>query len=74
MAHLDIPEHWTPEQAMAVYEFLEALLTQVFEQYDSPLGKLFAEQFHADHYRPPSDQYDLLDDPINPDDPDDIIF
>ncbi len=74
MAHPHIPEHWSPEQALAVFEFLETLLTQVFEQYDPPLGDLFAEQFYADHYGPPPDQYDLLDDSIDPDDPDDIFF
>jgi hypothetical protein len=63
MSHIPIPEHGSPAQALAVYEFLEVPLTQVFEQYDHPLGQLFAEQYHADHYRPPSDQYDLLDDP-----------
>jgi hypothetical protein len=31
MSQISIPEHGSPEQALAVYEFLQKLLTHVFE-------------------------------------------
>jgi hypothetical protein len=74
MSHPNIPKHWSSEQLLAVYELLDSLLRQVFEQYDPPLGKLFAKQFHAELYRPPENQYDLFDEPVDPNNPDDIPF
>ena len=40
-----IPEHWSPEQALAVYEFLDELRDRVWDRYREQLiEQLQAEQ------------------------------
>ncbi len=37
MNHLPIPNHWSPHQALAVLDFLEALHQAIWEAYQEPL-------------------------------------
>jgi len=32
-----VPDHWTPDQALAVYEFLQDLIDTVWDRYDTDL-------------------------------------
>lgn len=57
---LPLPDHWTPEQALAVYELLTDLAETVWNQYELALIELLApkpEQHDAA-------QPDLFDDPL----------
>ena len=42
MHPLTIPEHWSPEQALAVYAFLQDLSRQISQRYPAPLTPLSA--------------------------------
>ena len=37
---LQLPDHWTPEQALAVYEFLTELADALWNRYEIPLIEL----------------------------------
>ena len=39
-----IPDDWSPEQALAVYEFLDALRDRLWDRYQDPI----IEQLRAD--------------------------
>ncbi len=39
-----LPRHWSPEQAMAVYEFLQLLSEQLWHQYHAEFVDLLGEQ------------------------------
>ena len=40
-----IPDHWSPEQALAIYEFLDELRDRVWDRYREPIiAQLRAEQ------------------------------
>jgi hypothetical protein len=39
---LQLPGHWTPEQALAVYELLNELAESVWNRYEIPLNELLA--------------------------------
>ncbi len=39
-----LPRHWSPEQAMAVYEFLQLLSEQLWLQYRADFVELLGEQ------------------------------
>ena len=41
----DIPQYWSPEQALAVYEWLDALREQVLERY----GEQITEQMRREY-------------------------
>ena len=61
-APLQVPEDWTPQQALAVYEFLTQAAEAVWERYEVELLPLV----QSDPRTPDSLQLDLLD-------PDDAI-
>ncbi len=44
MARFDIPQHWSADQALAVYEVLETLAQSVWETYQTPLVELIQSQ------------------------------
>ena len=44
MALFDIPQHWSADQALAVYELLETLAQSVWETYQTPLIELIQSQ------------------------------
>ena len=46
---LQLPDHWTPEQALAVYDLLNALAESVWNRYETPLLELIV---------PDLDEYD----------------
>ena len=52
MALFDIPQHWSPDQALAVYELLETLAQSVWETYQTPLVELIQSQLDQ---QPPTD-------------------
>ena len=59
-----IPEHWSPEQALAVYEFLQALADQLWQRYHLDLAAWLGEPA-ADVLKPDrlaAQQIDLFDD------------
>jgi hypothetical protein len=57
----EIPEHWSAEQALAVWEFLEEVAGLVWERYERPLIELIRPDLdHEDG--PPLDFCDLDDD------------
>ncbi len=39
-----LPRHWSPEQALAVYEFLQVLSEQLWGQYRPAFLELLGEQ------------------------------
>jgi small basic protein len=51
-----LPDHWTPEQALAVHEALEALLAAVWAHYGTQMQPLLAAEQLSD-----SPQLDLFD-------------
>jgi hypothetical protein len=53
----EIPQHWSPEQALAVFEFLEQLLSLLWDQYQQPLIQLLQPELDPDT----SNQLDLFD-------------
>lgn len=40
---LDLPEHWSPEQALAVFEFIELLRDQLWASYGSAIQHALRE-------------------------------
>lgn len=56
----ELPDHWTPEQALAVQEALEAFSEALFAYYGSQMQALIAEQTRR------NEQLELLefDDPL----------
>ena len=54
-----LPQHWTPEQALAIHELLDALQTALWLSYGDEFAALIAEK------RADSPQLDLdFDDPL----------
>jgi hypothetical protein len=58
---LHLPDHWTPAEALAVYEFLNELTEAIWNRYEAAL----IEQLRSDHDYGNPPQPDLFD----PDDP-----
>ena len=58
--HLPVPEHWTPEQALAVHEALEVLGNALWRVYGTQIQQRLFEEQGVD-----TSQLDLFD----PDDP-----
>ncbi len=60
---LRLPDHWTPEQALAVYELLKDLADTIWDRYELVL----IEQLRGDLNQDDSAQPDLFDfdDPLN---------
>jgi hypothetical protein len=59
LMRFELPEHWTPEQALAVQEALEAFSAALFAYDGAQIQPLIAEEARQ------NDPLDLLD----PDDP-----
>jgi hypothetical protein len=49
-----LPTHWSPQEALAVFEFLQALREQLWELYASDVQQAWREQVE-EHYGPPPD-------------------
>ncbi len=60
---LRLPDHWTPEQALAVYELFKDLADTIWDRYELVL----IEQLRSDLDPHDSAQLDLFDfdDPLN---------
>ncbi len=60
---LRLPDHWTPEQALAVYELLKDLADTIWDRYELVL----IEQLRGDLDQDDGAQPDLFDfdDPLN---------
>lgn len=43
MTHPAIPDDWTPEQALAVYEFIDALRDAIWSRYHRQLVELMQQ-------------------------------
>ena len=54
---LQLPDHWTPEQALAVYEFLTELADALWNRYEIPLIQLLAPELDQND----DSQLDLFD-------------
>ncbi len=59
---LPLPDHWTPQQALAVYELLNNLAETIWNRYEIPLIELLTCELDQND----ASQYDLFDfdDPI----------
>jgi hypothetical protein len=42
--NLQLPDHWTPEQALAVHELLSTLAESVYTRYESHLRELYTPE------------------------------
>ena len=62
MAFFDIPEHWSNEQALAVYEFLSQLQDRIWEYYEVPLVETIRRDIAGDLPDEPVDSSDFNDD------------
>jgi hypothetical protein len=54
---LEIPDHWTPEQALAVFELLKDLTDAIWNRYDLTLIEMLAGELYQDD----TSQLDLFD-------------
>ncbi len=54
---LELPDDWTPQQALAVFELLNELTDMVWNRYSIELTELLADQLHQDD----TSQPDLFD-------------
>ena len=72
-----IPAHWSPEQALAVYDALQQLREQLWFAYRDDFSELLGypavEFIKPASFRPLSPQHDLFDTPGH-DDGDDLPF
>ena len=59
---LQLPDHWTPEQALAVYEFLTELADALWNRYEIPLIDLLTPELEQND--PPEPDLFDFDDPI----------
>jgi hypothetical protein len=41
---VEIPDYWTPEQALAVYELLEELRERILSRYEAQIRDAFREE------------------------------
>ncbi len=54
---LELPDYWTPEQALAVFEMLKELTDTLWSRYDLAIIELLADDlYHGD-----TSQLDLFD-------------
>ena len=58
-----LPDHWTPEQALAVHEALEALGDALWRGYGTQIQQLLLEDCLTEHATPQRDLFDP-DDPL----------
>jgi hypothetical protein len=57
---LPLPDHWTPEQALAVYELLNELTESIWNHYEIALIELLATEIDQDDHSQP-DLFDFND-------------
>jgi hypothetical protein len=43
-ALFEIPDYWTPEQALAVYELLDDLRERILSRYEAQIGDAIREE------------------------------
>ena len=55
---IEIPNDWTPEQALAVWELLNELADRIWRRYEIALIELIRDERQSDSA---SDQLDLFD-------------
>ncbi len=60
MAFFDIPEHWSTEQALAIYEFIAQLQDQIWEYYEDPLVEAIRRDIADDLHNEPVDLNDEI--------------
>ena len=56
---LQLPDYWTPEQALAVYDLLNDLTEAIWNRYEIPLVELLAPELDPDAAQP--DLFDFND-------------
>jgi hypothetical protein len=52
---IEIPDYWTPEQALAVWELLNDMADRIWARYEIPLVELIRadlEHEHSDYNQP----------------------
>lgn len=47
---LEIPIHWTPDQALAIFELLDDLKEKIWVRYNCQIQRMMREQHQADHF------------------------
>ena len=45
----NIPNHWSPRQALAVYDFLSELQQQIWDRYEHTLVELIIADLEYEH-------------------------
>ncbi len=60
MAFFDIPEHWSTEQALAIYEFLAQLQERIWDHYEVPLVETIQREIAGGLHNEPNDFNDDL--------------
>ena len=45
----NIPDHWSPRQALAVYDFLSELQQQIWDRYEQTLVELIIADLEYEH-------------------------
>ena len=60
---LAIPAHWSPEQALAVFELLDDLRDKIWAHYGLRLQQLLAEQQQPAFLHPPLPRRNRRSDP-----------
>jgi hypothetical protein len=43
---LELPEHWTPAEALAVFEMIDLLRDQIWDRYGHDIQQALREQIH----------------------------
>jgi hypothetical protein len=56
MPHIELPEHWRPEQALAVFEALHAMTHALWLAYGEQAQQAWCDQLMPDG--PPPDDFD----------------
>ena len=56
---LQLPDYWTPEPALAVYDLLNDLAEAIWNRYEIPLVELLAPELDPDAAQP--DLFDFND-------------
>jgi hypothetical protein len=60
---LEIPDYWTPEQAIAVYELLDDLRERILSRYEAQISDALREECAPssppEHSRDPSSERDF---------------
>jgi len=60
---VQVPDDWTPEQALAVYELLHELADTIWDRYEIPLIELLAPR--CNNHDPAQPELFDFDDPLS---------